>query len=137
MTKQQPPPTHSYFNAMETLAIEEIDRQLQRLSVEVVNSINKGDAIAYALNRLPPLYSTTQEGWYWQQQRAKETLQDLICKAAGWGINAARREKKIFLTQLTRHPEIAQNLQHNSRLLDEENAEGQPEKKLRDYLLAS
>ena len=96
MNRQQPPQTYPYFNAMEPLAVAEIDRQLQRLPIEVTNSINKGEAIAYALNRLPPLYSTTEEGWHWQQARAKETLQDLICEAADWEIKAARRGKKIF-----------------------------------------
>jgi hypothetical protein len=37
-----------------------------------------GDIAAYALNRLPPLYATTEEGANYQRQRAKEELQNLI-----------------------------------------------------------
>lgn len=89
-----------YRNAMEPLAIEEIERQMQQLPMQVANSIDKADAIAYALNRLPPLYATTEEGWTWQQERARETLQHLICKAASWGLRAAQRQRKGFATWL-------------------------------------
>ena len=40
--------------------------------------LDVGDIAAYALNRLPPLYATTEEGAKYQRQRAKEELQDLI-----------------------------------------------------------
>jgi hypothetical protein len=41
-------------------------------------SLDVGDIAAYALNRLPPLYATTEEGASYQRQRAKEELQNLI-----------------------------------------------------------
>ncbi|MFW6264126.1 MAG: late competence development ComFB family protein, partial [Cyanobacteriota bacterium] len=40
--------------------------------------IDVGDIAAYALNRLPPLYATTEEGATYQRQRATEELHDLI-----------------------------------------------------------
>jgi Late competence development protein ComFB len=82
----------TYGNAMEPLVIAELEKQIQNLSPELVQSINLAEAVAYALNRLPPLYSTTEEGWEWQQQRAKETFADLITKAAGWGLAAVQRK---------------------------------------------
>ncbi|MGK7901229.1 MAG: late competence development ComFB family protein [Hormoscilla sp.] len=94
---------------MEPLAIEEIDRQMQQLPLHVANSINKADAIAYALNRLPPLYATTEEGWTWQQERARETLQNLICQAASWGLRAAQRQRKGFATWLQQPPPSQQH----------------------------
>ncbi len=54
-------------NAMIPLVIVEIEQQLKNLPNEILNSINKIDVIAYTLNRLPPLYYTTKEGWKWQQ----------------------------------------------------------------------
>mgnify|MGYP006302417565 CR=1 FL=1 len=90
-----------FKNAMEPLVIAEIDRQLTNFPLEVVQSINKTDAIAYTLNRLPPLYSTTKEGWDWQQERAKETFAALISKVAAWGIRAAQRKNKVFPTPLS------------------------------------
>jgi len=87
-------PVPHYLNAMEQLAIEEIEQQLEKLPKNIAQSINKHEAIAYTLNRLPPLYATTLEGYSWQQQRARETLKDLISKAASWGIRAAQRQRK-------------------------------------------
>jgi hypothetical protein len=90
-----------YRNAMEPLAAQEIEQQMQSLPEDIIKSINKGEAIAYALNRLPPLYATTQEGWYWQQQRARETLQSLISQAASWAIIAVQRKTSKFSTPLS------------------------------------
>ncbi|MFB2896593.1 late competence development ComFB family protein [Aerosakkonemataceae cyanobacterium BLCC-F50] len=84
-----------YRNAMELLAIEEIEQQLQNLPKNLAESINRNEAIAYALNRLPPLYATSLEGYFWQQKRARETLKDLISKAASWGIKAAQGKKEF------------------------------------------
>lgn len=88
-------PVSHYRNAMELLVIEEIEQQLQNLPQHLTESINNNDAIAYALNRLPPLYATSLEGYFWQQKQARETLKDLISKAASWGIKAAQRRKQF------------------------------------------
>lgn len=92
-----------YRNAMEMLVIEEIEQQLQNLPQHLTESINNNDAIAYALNRLPPLYATSLEGYFWQQKRAKETLKGLISKAASWGIKAAQRKKEFRSNGDTTH----------------------------------
>lgn len=81
-----------YGNAMEPLVVAELEKQMQSLPSELAESINLSEAIAYALNRLPPLYSTSEQGWYWQQQRAQETFADLITKAVGWGLAAVQRQ---------------------------------------------
>ena len=107
----------SYRNAMEPLAAEEIDRQLQRLPGDVAKSINKADAIAYALNRLPSLYSTTEEGWHWQQNRMREKSADLLAQAASWGIRAAQRKNKAFSTPLQQQSEADAALQELKELL--------------------
>ena len=90
----------NYRNAMEPLVIEELEFQLQNLPVEAAEKINKTEAIAYALNRVPPLYSTTQEGWYWQQQRAREKFLDLIAKAVAWAIKRTQKPNKNFIRPL-------------------------------------
>lgn len=84
-----------YRNAMELLVTEEIEQQLQNLPLNIVESINKYEAMAYALNRLPPLYATSLDGYFWQQKQARETLKDLIYKAASWGIKAAQRKREL------------------------------------------
>jgi hypothetical protein len=49
-------------------------------------TLDLGDIAAYALNRLPPLYATTEEGATYQRQRAKEELQGLIAQQVGEAI---------------------------------------------------
>lgn len=111
-------PVLQYRNAMEPLAAEEVERQLQKLPVNVIQSINKADAIAYALNRLPSMYATTEEGWHWQQERAKESLSNLIYRAATWGIKAAARKAKVFPTPLKDKSGSEVALQQLKELLD-------------------
>jgi hypothetical protein len=50
----QPPPDSLYCNALEPLVAEEVHRQLQSLPSRLVQYIKPAEAIAYALNRLPP-----------------------------------------------------------------------------------
>ncbi|NEP77389.1 MAG: late competence development ComFB family protein [Okeania sp. SIO3B3] len=42
--------TSTFLNAMQSLTILEIEKQLQKLPREIVDSINKTDVIAYSLN---------------------------------------------------------------------------------------
>lgn len=91
----------AYRNAMEPLAIAEVQRQLQQLPPDVSRTVDVGEAIAYALNRLPPLYATTVEGWQWNQDRGRNSLQELIAMAASWGLHEAQRKRKPFSTPLT------------------------------------
>ncbi|WP_224408869.1 late competence development ComFB family protein [Oscillatoria salina] len=97
----QLPQLSTYTNAMEPLVTEAVEQLLQTLPLSVVESINQAEAIAYALNRLPPLYATTEEGWYWQQAQAKETLLPQIFKAAHWGIKAAQKKHTRFPNPLS------------------------------------
>ncbi|MEC4982898.1 MAG: late competence development ComFB family protein [Oscillatoria sp. PMC 1068.18] len=97
----KPQPFPSYTNAMEPLVIEAVEQLLQTLPIRIVESISPAEAIAYALNRLPPLYATTEEGWYWQQAQARETLQPQIFNAARWGIKAAQKADTRFPNPLS------------------------------------
>ena len=61
-------------NAMELLVSEEIDRQIASSDEFDTQTFERCDAIAYALNRLPALYATTEEGWKRQVDRAHRQL---------------------------------------------------------------
>lgn len=89
------------WNAMETLVREEVDRQLIELGTTDSQDFDRSDAIAYALNRLPALYATTEEGWQRQIQRARRGLMDLISMTTTWGINEAQRKYRPDETPLT------------------------------------
>ncbi|MHC5720796.1 MAG: late competence development ComFB family protein, partial [Nostoc sp.] len=51
---------------------------------------------AYALNRLPPLYATTEEGANFQRQTAQVELQELISQQVGAAINRYLDQPNFF-----------------------------------------
>jgi Late competence development protein ComFB len=65
---------NSYKNVMELLVDEEIDRQTQAYSKQDAQAINRIEVAAHALNHLPSLYASSQEGVSLQYERG---LQDL------------------------------------------------------------
>jgi predicted house-cleaning noncanonical NTP pyrophosphatase (MazG superfamily) len=71
-------PRKQFINVMEELAIAEVIKRVSEVEGNGEKSLDVGDIAAYALNRLPPLYATTEEGAEYQRQRAKEELYDLI-----------------------------------------------------------
>ncbi len=74
-------PRKQFINVMEELVLTEaIARVAEIEAISDERSLDVGDIAAYALNRLPPLYATTEEGATWQRQRAKAQLQELICQ---------------------------------------------------------
>jgi Late competence development protein ComFB len=71
-------PRKQFINVMEELVITETISQITAIEVNSEVQLDVGDVAAYALNRLPPLYATTEEGASYQRDRAKTELQNLI-----------------------------------------------------------
>lgn len=71
-------PRKQFINVMEELVLSEAISRIAEIEQTSDSSLDVGDIAAYALNRLPPLYATTEEGANYQRQRAKEELQTLI-----------------------------------------------------------
>ena len=69
-----------FINVMEELVLTEVIARVAEIKVTSGHSLDVGDIAAYALNRLPPLYATTEEGATYQRQRAKEELDALIAQ---------------------------------------------------------
>ena len=63
-------PMSSCRNALEELVIEEAEAQYKRLGADVKKRVDLSEVIAYTLNRLPPMYATTQRGWVQQRKKA-------------------------------------------------------------------
>ena len=63
---------------MEELVLSEAIAKVAEIEENSDQTLDVGDIAAYALNRLPPLYATTEEGAQFQRSRAKEELQVLI-----------------------------------------------------------
>lgn len=71
-------PRKQFINVMEELVLSEAITRVAQIEQASETSLDVGDIAAYALNRLPPLYATTEEGANYQRQRAREKLQELI-----------------------------------------------------------
>jgi hypothetical protein len=96
----QPAQIQHYHNAIEPLVVQEVERQMQQLPARLVQYLNPAQVIAYALNRLPPMYATSLEGWHRQQQRAKEKMDHQIFMAVRQGLAAVQRDPLKISTPL-------------------------------------
>lgn len=81
-----PMPRKKFINVMEELVLGEAISCIKKIAEQQQCELDVGDIAAYALNRLPPLYATTEEGAEYQRQRAKEDLQPLITQQVKEGI---------------------------------------------------
>ncbi len=71
-------PRKQFINVMEELVLTEAIARVAEIEAMSDCTLDLGDIAAYALNRLPPLYATTEEGAEYQRSRAKEDLQVMI-----------------------------------------------------------
>ena len=79
-------------NVMESLVAEETTRQLKAYPPRITKDVQKLDVITYALNRVPPLYASSEEGIAYQTQIAKDNHQRVIQMAVQQAIAAVRRD---------------------------------------------
>lgn len=73
-------PRKQFINVMEELVLTEAIARVAEIEATSDQVLDVGDIAAYALNRLPPLYATTEEGANYQRQRAKEELLEVIAQ---------------------------------------------------------
>jgi len=66
---------------MELLVKDEAKQQLQPLPPWIASSIKLDDLVTYALNRLPPLYASSQEGLEYQLGKGRSQFGDRIKEA--------------------------------------------------------
>lgn len=77
---------------METLVLEEVERQFRKFSARQQSFIASDAVTTYALNRLKPLYANSQKGYECQEQRAREEFGSNIEMAVRQGIAAVERD---------------------------------------------
>jgi len=82
----------TYRNVMESLVVEEVEKQFQALPAKVASYVNKAEIIAFALNRLPALYATSEKGWQQQRERARKEMDSRIVTAVRQAIAAVQRD---------------------------------------------
>jgi hypothetical protein len=81
--------TQRFRNVMEELVWEELEvRGLDR------ESLGEGahDVIAYALNRLPPLYATSEVGAEFQRNRARGEMRAMLADRVSEAVEQARQQ---------------------------------------------
>lgn len=71
-------PRKQFINVMEELVLSEAIARVAEIEATSDRVLDVGDIAAYALNRLPPLYATTEEGASFQRSKAKQELQTVI-----------------------------------------------------------
>ncbi len=71
-------PRKQFINVMEELVLTEAIARVAEIEASCERTLDLGDIAAYALNRLPPLYATTEEGATYQRSKAKEELHAII-----------------------------------------------------------
>ena len=114
-------PRKQFINVMEELVLSEAITRVAEIEQASNTSLDVGDIAAYALNRLPPLYATTEEGANYQRQRAKEELQTLIKEQLGEAISR-------YLDRPEFYPE-----RQAIRKSEDSNVAGQLSNLLKDY----
>jgi hypothetical protein len=73
-------PRKQFINVMEELVLTEAISRVAEIEAASDTTLDLGDIAAYALNRLPPLYATTEEGANFQRDTARGELADLIAE---------------------------------------------------------
>jgi Late competence development protein ComFB len=107
----------TYKNAMELLVQEEIDQLLPTLDPEIVTEINPIEVSTYALNRLPPLYASSEEGLVRQHERGKEEFDEEITAVVKRALEIVQERPVRFTTPLQEATNL--DLQESKEALQE------------------
>lgn len=91
-------PRKQFINVMEELVLTEVITRVEEIEATSETSISLyvGDITAYALNRLPPLYATTEEEVTYQREKAKTELFGLIYEQVKAAISAYLDRPSFF-----------------------------------------
>ncbi|MBE9221276.1 late competence development ComFB family protein [Cyanobacterium stanieri LEGE 03274] len=91
-------PRKQFINVMEELVVSEVISRVAEIETTSNRLLDVGDIAAYALNRLPPLYATTEEGASFQREKAKKELTEIIN-------NQVEQAISLYLERPNFHPE--------------------------------
>jgi hypothetical protein len=101
-------------NVMEDLVYEEIVRQLRHYPKNLAGYINNVEVATYALNRLPALYASSQNGQSQQIQMARKKYKDQVISAVRRAIAAVERDplrvSAPIVSDLENHYDLSKTL---------------------------
>lgn len=86
---------------MESFVERETARQFKHLPPHLSRHLDPIDVATYALNRLPPLYASTEKGKAYQELSAESRLKTDIEKAVRQAISAVQRDPIRQIAPLT------------------------------------
>jgi hypothetical protein len=95
-------------NALEELVIEEAEAQYKQLGADIKKRVDLSEVIAYTLNRLPPMYATTQRGWTQQRKKAEQELGQAITKTIRKGFLSTQSDNLRQNDPIPAHELISQ-----------------------------
>lgn len=81
-----------YRNVMEALVQEEVDKSFKQVSSRLAKNLCREEVVAFALNRLPALYATSERGWKQQCIRGRRDLGSQITTTVKQAIAMVQRE---------------------------------------------
>ncbi len=84
--------TKIYKNVMEELVDKAIDKEFVKLPKKLAAYLDRRQVATYALNRLPPLYASSEEGENIQKKRARQEMSSEIESAVRHGFAAVRQD---------------------------------------------
>jgi hypothetical protein len=79
---------HIFINVLEEIIVKEVRIQIEELRPEIQPKVKVAEAVAYTLNRLPPLFATSMIGWKYQYDYALNELHPQITQTVTHGIKA-------------------------------------------------
>jgi hypothetical protein len=101
-------------NVMEDLVYDEIARQIKHYPKNLAGYINKVEVATYALNRLPALYASSQNGQSQQIQVARKKYKDHVVSAVRRAIAAIERDplrvSAPIVSELENHYDLSKTL---------------------------
>jgi hypothetical protein len=87
-----------YVNVLEKLVMDATERQLQRLDPEIGKQLTREEVSAYALNRLPPMYATSENGYRELRERVKVELKgEVVAKIRDGIVKMSQAPMRRFL----------------------------------------
>ena len=92
MKTNQPENDYIHRNVMEILVAEEIDRQLLRFPENIRKFIEPIEVATYALNRLPALYASSQQGFNKQKVKGRSEHSVKITQEVRKGFAAIQQD---------------------------------------------
>ncbi|MEL6786768.1 MAG: late competence development ComFB family protein [Cyanobacteria bacterium J06607_15] len=122
---------YTHRNVMEVLVSEEIERQIVRLPSNIKKFINPIEVATYALNRLPALYASSQQGFNKQKLKGRSEYSVKITQEVRKGFAAIQQDLLRSSTPLTveNESEIERSIKEAKAAL-QELADYLPEKDL-------